>query len=132
VSRGPLTVYYDASCPMCAEEMHALRDAAGEGGLVLVDCSARDFDGTGCERQGVTRADMMSLLHAQDGEGRWLVALDAFEAVYRRAGFTRAANVWGTPWLRPVLTPLYRCIARHRQALSRVGVHRLLAGIWRG
>ena len=79
-----------------------------------------------------TVADMMAVLHARDRDGRWLVALDAFEAVYRRAGFTRAARIWGSSWLRPVLAPVYRRIARHRQLLSRLGVHRLLSGIWRG
>ncbi len=41
--RYPLTVFYDASCPMCASEMHALRDLDREGRLELVDCSAAQF-----------------------------------------------------------------------------------------
>ena len=34
----PLTVFYDASCPLCASEMHALAARDREARLVLVDC----------------------------------------------------------------------------------------------
>ena len=41
--RYPLTVFYDASCPLCATELHALRDGCfGRGtrrGLFLIDVS---------------------------------------------------------------------------------------------
>jgi predicted DCC family thiol-disulfide oxidoreductase YuxK len=40
----PLTIYYDASCPLCATEMHALKRNDAAGVLELVDCSAPEFD----------------------------------------------------------------------------------------
>jgi predicted DCC family thiol-disulfide oxidoreductase YuxK len=122
--RFPLTVYYDASCPMCVSELHALRDAEGKGGLQLVDCSASDFDDSACD--GVTRDAMMARLHARDAGGQWLVAMGVYEAVYAAAGLHTAARLWGNPWLRPILDRAYFWIARHRHSLSRLGANRLM------
>ena len=119
--RYPLTVFYDASCPMCAKEMLALRERDRGARLELVDCSVREFDETVLAGTGITRADLMTRIHVRDAHGRWLVALDAIEAAYRAAGLEQAARFWGARGLRPVLDPLYRWIARRRQALSRLG-----------
>ena len=115
----PLTVFYDASCPLCAAEMHALKSRDRDGRLELVDCSAPDFD-AGALGLPVTGADLMERIHARDGDGRWLVGVDVFEAVYRAAGLRKAARLWGNRTLRPVLAALYPWIARNRQRLSRL------------
>src|SRR5258706_2438689 len=90
----PLTVYYDKSCPLCATEMHVLRDL-NPGGVKLVDCSARDFDGRATACEGITREALMTRIHARDAQGRWLTGLDAFEAVYASAGLKGAARLCG-------------------------------------
>jgi predicted DCC family thiol-disulfide oxidoreductase YuxK len=119
----PLTVYYDQSCPMCAEEMHVIEELDWRGRLKLVDCSAPGFDDRALAPEGVTRLDLMTRLHARDPEGRWLTGLDAFEAVYASAGLAAAARFWGDRRLRPLLDRIYPLMARHRQALSRLGLH---------
>lgn len=119
--RYPLTVFYDASCPMCAAEMEALKNLDRER-LELVDCSAPDFDETVLAGVGITRVDLMARIHARDAHGRWLVGLDALEAAYRAVDLEHAAGLWGSRRLRPLLDPLYRWVARHRQALSRLGM----------
>ena len=119
--RYPLTVFYDASCPMCAREMLALKERDGDSRLVLVDCSAADFDAGVLAGTGITCTDLMTRIHARDAHGRWLAALDAIEAAYRAAGLERAARFWGARGMRPLLNPLYRWVARRRQALSRLG-----------
>ena len=124
--RYPLAVFYDASCPMCASEMQALKERDREAKLELVDCSAPDFDETVLAGTGITRADLMARIHARDAHGRWLVALDVFEATYRAAGLERAARLWGARGTRPVLDPLYRWVARRRQLLSRLGAGSLV------
>jgi predicted DCC family thiol-disulfide oxidoreductase YuxK len=122
----PLTVFYDASCPMCASEMYALRDLDSQGRLTLVDCSAADFRASQYLDEGVTRDALMNLIHARDASGRWLIGIDCFEAVYRAAGLEGAARIWGSPKLRRVLTTLYPWIARHRQILSRLGINAVI------
>lgn len=127
----PLTVYYDKSCPLCATEMDALQDLDWRGRLELVDCSAPGFEDRAAAGEGVTREAMMTRLHARDPEGRWLKGLDAFEAVYAAAGLDRAARLWAHPRLRPLLDRVYPWIARYRQPLSRLGLHRLVGPLIR-
>jgi predicted DCC family thiol-disulfide oxidoreductase YuxK len=114
----PLTVYYDRSCPLCATEMHALRDLDPKG-FRLVDCSAPDF-------ADAMRDDMMARMHARGADGRWLTGLDAFEAIYAAAGMKRTSRLWGNRRLRPLFDRMYAWIARNRQALSRLGLHRVV------
>jgi predicted DCC family thiol-disulfide oxidoreductase YuxK len=127
----PLTVYYDKSCPMCATEMHVIEGLDWRGRLKLVDCSAPDFEDGEAEREGITREALMTRLHARDPEGRWLTGLDAFEAVYASAGLARAARFWGDRRLRPLLDRIYPVMARYRQPLSRLGLHRVVGAALR-
>jgi predicted DCC family thiol-disulfide oxidoreductase YuxK len=127
----PLTVYYDKSCPMCATEMHVIEKLDWRGRLKLVDCSAPGFDDSAAAKEGVTREAMMTKLHVRDPEGRWLVALDAFEAVYASAGLRGAARFWGDRRLRPLLDRIYPLIARYRQPLSRLGLHKVVGALMR-
>jgi predicted DCC family thiol-disulfide oxidoreductase YuxK len=107
---------------MCAGEMHALKRRDRDGRLALLDCSAPDFDEDALLGDGLRRRDLMELIHARDAHGRWFVGVDAFEVVYRAAGLETAARAWGSPRLRPLLTRVYKWIARYRQPLSRLGL----------
>ena len=122
----PLTVFYDASCPLCAAEMQALQKLDELGRMRLVDCSAGDFDDTPLIGDGLRRADLMARMHARDSRGHWYVALDAFEVIYRAVGLERAARLWGSLALRPLFDRIYPWIARNRQTLSRAGMHILV------
>lgn len=119
--RLPLTVFYDASCPLCAGEMRALKARDRGDRLALVDCSAPEFEEAELLGDGLRRSDLMRLIHARDAHGRWFVGVDAFEAAYRAAGLETAARIWGSPRWRPFLGRIYPWIARYRQLLSRLG-----------
>lgn len=122
--RYPLTVFYDASCPLCVREMEALRSRDQHGRLELVDCSAPGFSDEGLQAEGITREKLMRLIHVRDAHGRWLVDVAALEAAYRAVGRERTARFWGSRHLHPLLRPLYAWVARHRRTLSRLTVHR--------
>lgn len=121
----PLTIYYDASCPLCANEMHALKAADNDSKLVLVDCSRPEFDDRPFANCRVTRESMMRLIHARDANGRWFMGVDVFEVAYEAAGFAMLARLWGHRRLRPWWEKLYPWIARNRYALSRLGLPHL-------
>jgi predicted DCC family thiol-disulfide oxidoreductase YuxK len=127
-----LTVFYDASCPLCASEMHALRDLDTAGRIELVDCSAPEFSDEAFRAEGVTRSSLMRRIHARDAHGRWRTGIDAFEAVYRTAGLEAVAQMWASPRWRPLFERLYPWIARYRQLLSRLGMHHLVRRLIRG
>jgi len=124
--RYPLTIFYDASCPMCANEMHALKALDGGGRLELVDCSAPDFDEGVLGREDLTRAALMARIHARDADGRWLAAIDVYEATYRAVGLETPARIWGHRLLKPLWSALYPIVADNRQLLSRLGASRLM------
>jgi predicted DCC family thiol-disulfide oxidoreductase YuxK len=118
--RYPLTVFYDASCPLCAREMAVLLALDRHHRLELVDCSAPDFDDEGLRAEGITCEKLMRLIHVRDAHGQWLVGVAGLEAAYRAVGRERTAKLWGSRYLHPVLRPLYAWVARHRQTLSRL------------
>jgi predicted DCC family thiol-disulfide oxidoreductase YuxK len=122
----PLTLYYDASCPACRSEMHALKACDRHDRLILVDCSSAGFSDASAAAAGVTREAMLGAMHARDADGRWLTGVAVFAHAYAVAGLPMAARLWGHPRLQPVWARAYPWIARHRQLLSRLGAHHVL------
>ena len=118
----PLTIYYDAACPLCAKEMHALKTGDSDGRLILVDCSHPDFDDGPFSYCGITRESMLNLIHARDAAGRWLKGVEVFETAYGAAGFAELSRLWGHRLLRPWWDRLYPWVARNRYTLSRLGL----------
>ena len=100
--------------------MHMLKSRDAEERLILVDCSADDFDESVLAGTPIRRSDLMTLIHARDAHGRWYAGVEVFEIAYRAAGLERLARMWGSRTLRPLLARLYPWIARNRRALSRL------------
>ncbi|MFY2764723.1 thiol-disulfide oxidoreductase DCC family protein [Arenimonas sp. MALMAid1274] len=121
----PLVIYYDASCPLCREEMHALKDFDAHSLLELRDASAAGFTDPQLSQAGIAQADLMRLIHARDSAGQWYRGVEVFERAYRAAGLEAVAAVWAQPRLRPVWDRLYPWVARFRQPLSRLHLNRL-------
>lgn len=112
----PLTVFYDASCPVCALEMDALhrRDACGR--LNLVDMSAAGFD---AGAHGFTAGDLDAAIHAVRPDGTVLRGMDVLREAYAGAGLGGLLRATRWPVLRPVFDAAYAGFARHRHAISR-------------
>lgn len=119
-SNYPLTIYYDASCPLCATELHTLRDHDRTCQIRLVDCSAPGFDDSALAAAGYPRAELMRLIHARDTAGHWYRGIDVFVHAYRAAGLESVAHSFEHPLLKPVWERIYPWIARHRMLLSRL------------
>jgi len=120
----PLLVYYDASCPLCREEMHALKAHDGAQRLALVDASAPGFSDPALAAAGIGQDALMRLIHARDADGRWFIGVDVFEQAYGAVGLHRVAALWANPRLRPLWARLYPWVARFRQPLSWLGLNR--------
>jgi len=124
VVQFPLTIYYDSACPVCRGEMSALKRLDAANRLVLVDCAGGVVDDA-CRAAGLGGNDLLGAIHARDASGRWLAGVDVFVVAYRAAGLHALAWLFGERHLRAIWDRLYPWIARHRYALSRVGLAHL-------
>jgi predicted DCC family thiol-disulfide oxidoreductase YuxK len=122
----PLTVYYDASCSLCHNELMNIKLHDTRNHLRLVDCSAPGFDDSPFHAEGVTLEHMMERLHVRDNQGAWIKGVAAMELVYRSAGMQRMASLWGP---RTLMGRMYPWIARNRHGISRTGIP-LLFSLW--
>lgn len=121
----PLTVYYDASCPLCMAEMSNLMLRNREAKLVFVDVSATPGISP---LPGVPYADLTRLLHARAADGRVIRGVPALHAAYTAValGWVTRPTTW--PLIGPLADALYPFVARHRQRIPRVVVRWLFEG----
>ena len=113
----PLTVFYDASCPVCALEMDTLCRRARAERLTLVDMSAPSFDAA---VYGLEGRDLGAAIHAIRADGTIVRGVEVLRLAYvaGRLGWVVRATGW--PLVAPVADAAYRLFARHRHAISRV------------
>ena len=121
------TVFYNGACPVCRAEIGHYRGLTGEGRLRYHDISD---DPTTLARLGVDEEDQRRRLHVVTEDGRLLVGVDAFLALWRTLPRYRwIARLVGSPGLRPAAGWLYdRVLApalyrrdRRRRGLGRPG-----------
>lgn len=113
----PLTIFYDASCPVCALEMDHLRARDAARRLVLVDMSAPGFDAT---RFGLTLPELDAAIHALRPDGSIVRGMAALRLAYAAAGLGWVLRPSAAAPLRPLFDAGYRLFARHRKPVSRV------------
>jgi predicted DCC family thiol-disulfide oxidoreductase YuxK len=112
----PLTLFYDAACPVCSLEMDHLRARNRDGRLVFVDIRTPGFDAA---RYGVTFEAMDAQLHAQRADGQVIYGVQVLRLAYEAVGlgWLWAPVRWGP--LAPAADLAYRVFARHRNTISR-------------
>lgn len=117
----PLTLLYDASCPVCALEMDHLRqrcEAAGAADrLRFVDIAAEGFDAAAF---GATFDALDAEIHGVRPDGSLIRGVQVLRLAYAAAGIGWVLQPTGWPLLRPAFDAGYRVFARHRRAISRV------------
>jgi predicted DCC family thiol-disulfide oxidoreductase YuxK len=116
----PITVFYDASCPICEAEMTALKARDLRDEICLIDCSSPTFDDSAFLMQGISRELMIKRIHGVDAIGRWYVGVDLFAVVYGVAQMKWLARFLGSSMLRPVLVRLYPWVADNRTIMSKL------------
>jgi len=114
-----LTTYYDGQCPLCRAEMHNLMLRNTEGRVAFVDAAAPGFDAAAL---GIAHEALMEALHVRTADGRWLVGVPAFEALYRTLGLPGVAAALRQPLLAAAAARLYPWVARHRHQLPRAPI----------
>lgn len=112
----PMTIYYDASCPLCNAEINNLKQRSTDGRLAFVDISAPGFASL---PPGVTLAQMMALIHARKADGSVISGMEVFRLAYGAAGIGWVAGALSVPVIGAVAQRLYPWIARNRQRFPR-------------
>lgn len=115
----PLTVFYDAGCPVCAREIARYRRRGDDGRLSFVDISQPDFDPT---LYGRPRQEFMAQMHALDARGRFFVGVEAFRALWRGMPgwfYPFLATFAGFPGVHLLARGGYYWFARLRHYLPR-------------
>lgn len=108
----PLAVYFDGKCGLCAREISYYQRIAPAGAFDWRDVAR---DRAALEPLGVSQADALRQLHAQDAQGAVYVGVDAFIAIWRRLRWwRRLAPIVGAPIIRPCAQWLYRRFAAWR------------------
>lgn len=112
----PLTLLYDAACPVCSLEMDHLRARNGQGHLAFIDIAAPGFDAS---HHGTTLAELQAQIHGVLPDGNYLIGLAALREAYAAVGlgWVLKPTTWGP--LAPLANAGYRVFARHRQSISR-------------
>jgi predicted DCC family thiol-disulfide oxidoreductase YuxK len=117
----PLTLYFDAACPMCRTEMASLRARDARGRLRFEDVRAPGF----VPPAGATVAAMLEAIHGRTADGRIVAGVETLRLAYAAVGLGWLAAPTAWPLLRGPSERAYRWIARHRYALpawlGRVG-----------
>ena len=113
----PLTLFYDADCPVCALEMDHLRARNDDGRLRFVDISAPGFESP---LPGVTLAELDAEIHAMRPDGSVLRGVEVLRLAYAAVGLGWLMRPTGWAPLRPLADFGYRLFARHRRRISRV------------
>ena len=116
-SPDALTIFCDASCPVCALEVDLLRCRDRGGRLRWVDISAPGFDASA---HGFTHRELDAVIHGVRSDGSVVRGLDVLRLAYGAAGLGWLVAATRQPWLRAPSDVAYRLFARHRHAISRV------------
>lgn len=112
----PLTIFYDASCPVCALEMDHLRGRDTAARLIFVDMSAPGFDAA---PYGLSLSALDAVIHAVRPDGSVVRGMAVLRLAYAAAGLDWVLKPSTLRPLRPLFDAAYRVFARHRKSISR-------------
>lgn len=76
-----ITVFYDGKCGLCSREINYYRSIAPAG---IFDWQDITESTDALNEQGVSLADGLKLLHAQDQSGRMYIGVDAFILIWKQ------------------------------------------------
>ena len=111
----PLTLLYDAQCPVCALEMDHLRERCTDGRLRFVDISQPGFDAS---VYGLTHAAIDAEIHGIRADGCVLKGVEVLRLAYAAVGLGWVLLPTGWTPLKPAFDWGYGVFARHRRRIS--------------
>ena len=112
-----LTLFYDASCPLCEAEIVFLSRRNQAGLLEFVDINSTHFE---LHPSGLSCQQAMDAMYGQYEDGTLIKGVEVFAQSYTRANLKVLAWLFSCKALRPVLNLSYSFFARHRHTISKL------------
>ena len=110
-----LTIYYDASCPLCLAEIHLLKNHNKRGLLDFV--SLQDLRPKDCD----INCDLaMQTIHARLGESQIITGPEVFFEAYKRTDLRFVNYIFSFSFFRYVYAKFYLNFAKYRHQISKV------------
>lgn len=107
-----ISVFYDGKCGLCRKEIEHYKRIAPAAVFEWVDITV---DTSTIEKMGISYADGLKLLHAQDSNGKLYVGVDVFLLIWRQIPRWRILEiVVASPFIRPIANCVYRSFATWR------------------
>jgi predicted DCC family thiol-disulfide oxidoreductase YuxK len=104
-----IRVFYDGECGLCRREIEHYKRIAPAAVFSWVDITV---DASCLEELGITYADGLKLLHAQDSQGKMYVGVDAFILIWKQISCWRIAAVLvSLPFIRTIANKTYHAFA---------------------
>lgn len=117
-----LTIYYDASCPLCLAEIHLLKNHNKRGLLDFV--SLQDLRPMDCD----INCDLaMQTIHARLGENTIIKGPEVFFEAYKRTDLRFINTIFSFALFRFIYAKFYLNFAKYRHQISKVIGPSLLA-----
>lgn len=109
-----LTLFYDATCPLCSKEMDALRRHDTHQSLKLINLYSEEMG----EYPQIDVAEANKVLHAIDENGQLLLGLDVTHQAWSLVGkgWIYAPLRW--PLVKPIADWFYIRFANNRYKIS--------------
>lgn len=106
------TIFYDGKCGLCRREIEHYKRIAPVGVFAWVDITV---DPSVTQTIGISYANGLKLLHAQDAQGKLHVGVDAFLLIWQQIPRWRILAVMvALPLIRPLANSAYRVFAAWR------------------
>jgi predicted DCC family thiol-disulfide oxidoreductase YuxK len=113
----PFKLFYDGECPICRREVAWLKRRDRAGNLELQDIAVLGFDPA---RYGLTREEIMRVLHGVRPDGVVIRGMEAVREAYRAVGLGWLLVPTRLPGLSALSDFFYGWFARNRRALGRL------------
>lgn len=107
-----ITIYYDGKCGLCSKEIDHYRSIAQAG---IFDWKEVHKAQDELAAYGISLADGLRLLHAQDDQGEFHKGVDAFILIWKQLKRWRLLGfIIGLPILYPLSNIAYKAFANWR------------------
>ncbi|GAB2662597.1 thiol-disulfide oxidoreductase DCC family protein [Vibrio panuliri] len=111
-----VTIFYDASCPLCVREMRALQTHLATRASFVNVLDEQKMQ----THQDINVEQTKRVLHVIDEQGKLRLGVDANVYLWELTGTKRYLTLLRLPIIRSIANLAYWLFARNRYRLSRV------------